>query len=112
MKKPAKKAAPAPESAPAPVTLEQVEALADEGYTRTWLLRPTSIKGISRATFVDIVERRSRIPLSYETWERARDAARDLSDVGGIEAVQVISVMRQLKVFQHITFVGGAAVKK
>ena len=78
-----------------------------------WVLLPKPIASLSspkkRKEFEQAV-RDARCDLVHEKWEGARDAARELSDMGGIETVQIVRIRHAI--IKHVAFKDGKQVVK
>lgn len=82
------------------VTLEEVEAIAKKqetgrGNDSRWYLVPRPVAGVGRAEFKGVLKK-ARVALSYDEWSDANKSARELSDVGGIERVDIFRSQSQL----------------
>jgi hypothetical protein len=60
-------------------------------------LRPYPIKGVSEARALEIVKQ-ARIPLIYDSYQLARDACREASELGGIRRVDLMQRRTSVKI--------------
>lgn len=75
-----------------------------------WWIVPTAIPRVKRPEFLDVL-RRSRIKLRHDNWEDARTSAKELSEVGGVRDVLVVSMKVQHKANVMATFDNGTQTK-
>lgn len=83
------------------------------GSFDVWALLPIPIPSLAtpakRKEFERVV-RDCRYDLTYDKWEDALEAARELSDRGGIETVQIVRVKHEVK--RNAIFKDGKQVSK
>lgn len=82
-----------------------------ENYDR-WVLHPQPIKSLAtpakRKEWEQVIAK-SRIALIHEKWDEAQAAARELSDIGGVQEVALLRVKTVLQ--KNSTWVDGKQVK-
>jgi hypothetical protein len=77
------------------ISLKQVMDLLRNDNVDGWVLHPVPIEGVDDKEFAGVL-RDARVHLWHTKWKDAREAARELSDVGGVKTVHVYRVKRSV----------------
>jgi hypothetical protein len=91
--------------------LNEAERIVGDGKDEdVWVLIPTPIPALKdkRKEFVEAVKH-ARVSLVHNSWDELGEAARELSDAGGIENVSIYRV--KTRIVRHSTFKDGKQIK-
>jgi hypothetical protein len=90
--------------------LKEAETLiGDYKSFNKWCLSPRPVSRLKRTEFEAAVKK-ARVQMIHDKWEDALEAARELSDTGGIESVTIVRIVHTVHL--NATFRDGKQVAK